>query len=299
MRVAVTGSSGLIGSALVRALTQRGDDVVRLVRPGSRKAGIFWDPAAGQIDRAGLEGINAVVHLAGEPILGLWTRSHRRRIMTSRVHGTALIARTLGELNRGPAVLITASGINFYGNRGASEEVDEMAPRGAGFLADVVEAWEDAAAPAVSAGVRVAHARTGLVLAKGEGTLKFAVPVFSAGIGGRLGSGKQIWSWVALPDVVGSYLHLLDMPVRGAVNVVAPNPVSNAEFTRVLAKVLHRPAILQVPEAVLRLGGQMVEELILSGARVIPRKLLETGYRFRHPELRPALQAVLAGEVGT
>jgi uncharacterized protein (TIGR01777 family) len=299
MRVAVTGSSGLIGSGVVRALAERGDEAIRVVRPGSRGKGIFWDPAAGQIDVAGLEGVDAVIHLAGEPIVGVWTHSRKRRILQSRVQGTSLIAKTLAALNKRPGCLITASGINYYGNRSPAQEVDETTGKGAGFLADVVEQWEGAAGAAREAGIRVAHARTGLVLAKGEGTLKFAAPVFYAGIGGTLGSGRQIWSWVALDDVVGSYLHLLDHALSGPVNVVAPNPVSNAEFTRVMGQVVHRPTIFRVPAAILRLGGELAEELILSGARIVPRKLLESGYQFRYPELRPALQAVLAGEVAS
>jgi uncharacterized protein len=299
MRIAVTGSSGLIGTAVVRALSQRGDDVVRIVRPVSNAKGVFWDPNSGQIDRDGLEGIDAVIHLAGAQILGLWTRSRKRRILESRVKGTSLMAKTVAELKRRPAALIVASGTNYYGNRPASEEVDEKTSKGSGFLADVVEAWENAARPAANAGIRVVNLRTGLVLAKGEGTLKFAVPPFYAGVGGRLGSGGQVWSWVALDDVVGSYLHAVDTTITGPVNVVAPNPVTNAEFTRVLAGVLHRPSFMAVPEFVLRLGGQLVEELILSGARIVPRKLLESGYHFRYSDLRTALQAILAGQVGS
>lgn len=299
MRVAVTGSSGLIGTALVRKLARRGDEVIRLVRPGSRAPGIAWDPATGQIDRHGLEGLDAVVHLAGESIAGFWSVTRKRRIMDSRVQGTSLLATTLGSLAKKPSVLVSASAIGYYGNRPPAQEVDETGDKGAGFLADVVQAWETAAEPGRQAGIRVVHPRLGLVLAKGGGALKFALPAFYAGLGGRLGSGTQIWSWVALSDVADSILHLIDHPVHGPANVTAPNPVSNAEFTRVLARVMHRPAILPVPEAALRLGGQMVEELILSGARVVPSKLLESGYRFRYPELRPALQAVLAGEVAT
>jgi uncharacterized protein len=299
MRVAVTGSSGLIGSAVTRALSKRGDEVIRMVRPASKSKGILWDPAAGQIDRNGLEGLDAVVHLAGESIAGLWTHSRKRRIMESRVRGTSLLARTLAELAAPPRVLVCASAFGYYGNRSPSEQVDESAGKGAGFLADVVEAWEAAARPASEAGIRVAHARFGLVLAKGGGALKFALPVFYAGLGGRLGSGRQIWSWVAMEDVVGSILHLIDTPLSGPVNVTAPNPVSNAEFTKVLASVMHRPALLAVPEAFLKLGGGMFEEMILSGGRIVPRKLLESGYQFQYSELRPALQAILAGEVGS
>jgi hypothetical protein len=259
----------------------------------------MWDPAAGQIDRSGLEGVDAVVNLAGESIAAVWTSSRKRRIRESRVRGTSLLATTLAGLSRKPKVLVSASAVGYYGNRPPSEPVDETASRGTGFLADVVAAWEAAAVPAAQAGIRVVHPRFGLVLAKGGGALKFALPAFYAGLGGRLGSGKQIWSWVALDDVVGSILHVIDHPLSGAVNVAAPNPVSNAEFTRVLADVMRRPAVIPVPAAILRLGGGMVEELILAGARIIPRKLLESGYQFRYSELRPALQAVLAGEDGS
>jgi uncharacterized protein (TIGR01777 family) len=299
MIVGVTGSSGLIGSAVSRALTDRGAEVVRIIRPSSRGAGIHWDPDTGRIDRAGLEGLDVVIHLAGESIATLWTGARRRRILESRVRGTSLLASTLATLRRPPRVLVTASGINYYGNRSPSEAVDETAEKGTGFLADVVGEWEAAAAPAADAGMRVAHTRFGLVLARESLALKLALPVFYLGLGGRLGSGRQVWSWVAVHDVAGGILHVIDQPLAGPVNLTAPNPVTNAEFTRVLAEVMHRPAWLAVPEFVLKLGGDVVDELILSGARVLPRKLLESGYRFRYSELRPALQAVLAGEVGS
>jgi uncharacterized protein (TIGR01777 family) len=298
MRIAITGSSGLIGSKTVRALQQRGDQIARLVRPGSKRSGIQWDPATGRIDADALEGCDAVINLAGESIASLWTPRRKRRILESRVKGTSLLATALARLASPPRVLISASGVNYYGNRPATESIDETERRGEGFLADVVERWEGAAEPARVAGIRTAHPRFGLVLARNGGALKFALPVFYAGIGGRLGSGKQVWSWVALADVVGSILHLIDHSVSGPVNVVAPNPVSNAEFTKTLGEVLHRPTWLAVPAFALRLAGGAADELILSGARIVPRKLIETGYQFRYPELRQALQAVLAGEVG-
>ena len=299
MKVAITGSSGMIGSAVSRALRARGDEVLRILRPGSRGEGIFWDPGTGQIDRAGLDGTDAVIHLAGESIAALWTPARKRRILESRVQGTSLLATTLASLPSPPAVLVSVSGINYYGNRPAGEPIDESAGKGTGFLADVVDQWEQAASPARQAGIRVVYPRFGLVLARESLALKLALPVFYAGLGGKLGSGRQIWSWVSVEDVVGSVLFLIDIFLQGPVNVVAPNPVSNAEFTRVLADVMHRPAFISVPEFALRLGGDVVDELILAGARVVPRKLLESGYRFRHPDLRPALQAVLAGEVGS
>lgn len=295
MRVAVTGASGLIGSAVVAALSGRGDEVVRLVRPGSRGSGIRWDPASGQIDTPALEGLDAVVHLAGESIAALWTESRKRRILDSRVQGTSLLATSLGKLQRPPKVFVSASAIGYYGDHPAGEPVDESAPKGAGFLADVVAEWEAAAQPARAAGIRVAHPRFGLVLDRRGGMLKPALPVFYMGMGGKLGSGKQIWSWVAIEDVVGSVLHLLDRDVAGPVNVTAPNAVSNAEFTRALAAALHRPALIPAPEFMLKLAGGAAEELVLFGVRAVPKRLQETGYRFRYPELPEALQAVLAG----
>ena len=300
MRVAVSGTSGLIGQAVLKELAARGHVALPLVRPASKKTGIYWDPNTGQIEREKLEGIDAVVHLAGETIAGLWTSARRQRILDSRVKGTSLIATTLASLDRPPGALVSASAIGYYGNRPASETIDETASSGTGFLRDVVLAWESAAGPARSAGIRVVHPRFGLVLGKGGGMLKPALPAFYAGLGGRLGSGKQIWSWVAIDDVAGSIVHMIEHgSLSGPVNVTAPNPVSNAEFTRILGEVLHRPTVLPVPEFILRLVGDVAEELVLSGARVIPRKLLESGYHFRYPELRQALQAVLARAVGT
>jgi uncharacterized protein (TIGR01777 family) len=289
----------LIGSAVVNALEARGDEVLPLVRPGSHRPGVQWDPAQGTIDKAALEGIDAAVHLAGESIAAVWTASRKRRILQSRVQGTALLATALTQLQKRPAVLVSASAIGYYGDHPAGEPIDESAPRGGGFLADVVEQWEAAAQPARDAGIRVAHPRFGLVLSKEGGALKAALPVFYVGIGGRIGSGKQVWSWVALDDVVGAILHVLDTQVSGPVNVTAPDAVTNAEFTRILGEVLHRPTVIAAPEFLLKLVGGAAEELVLFGARVVPRKLQESGYQFRYPELRPALQAVLAGEVGS
>ena len=300
MRIAITGSSGLIGRAVTRALQHRGDEVIRVTRPTSLAHGVYWDPTTGQIERDKLEALDAVVHLAGETIEPLWTAARKRRIRQSRIKGTGLLARTLAELKYPPKVLVSASAIGHYGNRPGSEVVDEATAKGKGFLADVTEVWEGAAEPARAAGIRVVHPRFGLVLARGGGTLKYALPVFYLGLGGRLGSGEQVWSWVSLDDVAGSVIHLIDHPeLSGPVNVTAPNPVTNAEFTRILAGVVHRPAFLVVPEFVLRLGGDAAQELLLSGARVMPRKLQASGYEFRHPELRQALQSILAREVGT
>lgn len=286
----------MIGHAVMAELTRRGDEVVRIVRPGSHAVGVFWDPRTGQIEKDRLGGFDAVVHLAGESIAGLWTPARKKSIRTSRVQGTSLLATTLAALTYRPKVLVSASAIGYYGNHPRAEPLDESASRGDGFLAEVSELWESSADPARQAGIRVVHPRFGLVLSKRGGALKLALPAFYAGIGGRLGTGDQIWSWVTLDDVVGSILHIIETAsLEGPVNVTAPNPVSNAEFTKALAQALHRPALLPLPEVLVKLGGGVAEELILSSARVVPRKLLESGYKFKHPELRQALQSVLAG----
>ncbi len=299
MRVAVTGSSGMIGSALVHALKQRGDDVIRVVRPSSHGSGVYWDPRTGQIDRAGLEGLDAVINLAGATIFSLWTNAQKQRIRDSRVKGTTLLATTLAQLDRPPRVFISGSAIGIYGNRDPAEAIDEAGSKGSGFLADVVAEWEAAAEPARSAGLRVVHPRLGLVLSKKGGALKTMLPFFKLGLGGRLGHGRQIWSWVTLDDVVGSVLHLLESQVSGAVNVTAPNAVSNADFTRTLAGLLGRPAFFHVPQFLLEGIGGAAEELLLYGVRAVPAKLEASGYTFRHPELGPALRSALAGDVGT
>jgi uncharacterized protein len=295
MRVAISGSSGFIGRAVIRELETRGYDIAKLVRPSTRASGVLYDPHTGQIEAEKLEGLAAVIHLAGESISGLWTAARRQRILDSRVKGTSLLATSLARLTHPPGVFISASAIGYYGNRPASETIDEASASGSGFLRDVVLAWESAAGPAREAGIRVVHPRFGLVLGKSGGMLKAALPAFYLGVGGRLGSGEQIWSWVAIDDVAGSIVHMIEhATLSGPVNVTAPNPVTNAEFTRVLGEVVRRPTVLPVPELILRLAGEMAEDLILSGARVMPWKLLETGYQFRYSELRQALQAVLA-----
>ena len=295
MRIAMTGSSGLIGSAAKARLETAGHTVSPLVRPGSKRTGIALDPASDFVDLAGLEGHDAVVHLAGESIAGIWTRAKKRRIRESRVVGTRLIAMSLTKLRRPPGVLISASATGIYGDRPPAEMVDEHAGPGEGFLADVAEAWEAAAAPAGAAGIRVVHPRFGMVLSRNGGSLPLMLPIFRAGLGGRLGSGRQIWSWVAIDDVVGMLLHVLtESSTVGPVNVVAPLALTNLAFTHALGRVLHRPTVMAVPAVLLRrAAGQMAEELLLSGARVVPRKLQETGYAFQYPELMAALRHVL------
>lgn len=288
----MTGSSGLIGRSLVRALEARGDSVLRMRR------GVHWDPEAGVVELALLEGQNAIIHLAGESLAGLWTARRKKRIRESREQGTRLIATALGKLRQQPAVLVSASATGFYGDRPPSEKVDEFATRGPGFLADVVEVWERASDPAREAGVRVVNARFGIVLAREGGAFGLTLPLFRLGLGGKLGSGRQIWSWVALDDVVQAVLFCIDhTDIDGPVNIVAPQPVSNLAFTRTLGRVLRRPTIFGVPSFLLKaVVGEMADEMLLSGVRVEPRKLLDAGYDFRHPELEDALRHLLASK---
>ena len=298
MRVAVTGSTGLIGTALVARLREEGHEVTRLVRDRRRArepGAVFWDPARGEVDAAGLEGHDVVVHLAGESLVGIWTRAKKRRIRESRARGTRVLAEALAGLARPPRLLLAASAIGFYGPREPDEVVDESTPAGRGFLAEVAVEWEAAAEPARTAGIRVVHARFGLVLSPRGGALAKMLPVFRLGLGGTLGSGEQVWSWIALDDVVEAALHVFRTEaLAGPVNFTAPEPVSNAEFTRVLGRVLRRPAPFGVPAFAARLvAGEMAEEVLLAGAYVVPRRLLDSGYGFRLPALEPALRQLL------
>jgi len=296
MRVAITGSSGLIGSALVPSLAGGGRQVFRLVRgvvPGANC--IRWDPSTGVRDGALLEGLDAVVHLAGENIAGgRWTARRKAEIRRSRVEGTARLAEALARLARRPKVLAVASAIGFYGDRGA-ETLTEESPGGNDFLAQVCREWEAAAGPAAQAEIRVVNLRFGIVLSPAGGALQKMLLPFKFGAGGRVGSGRQYWSWIALDDVVGAIQHALATEaLAGPVNVVAPAAVSNAEFTRVLGRVLRRPAIAPLPAFAARLAfGEMADALLLASARVVPRRLQETGYSFRYPELEGALRHLL------
>ena len=300
MLVAVTGASGLIGTALVRRLEAEGHQVLRVTR--SRPSGpdqLQWDPMAGRLDPDALAKADAVVHLAAANIGDKlrWTARTKREILQTRVEGTALVARTMAELARGPGgprVLVCASGAHYYGDRG-DEVLTEASSGGRGFLAGVVRRWEAAADPARTAGLRVAHLRTGPVQdAAGAGLPKQAL-MFRLGIGGRFGSGRQWLSWVALDDIVGAYLHALaNDDLAGPVNTVAPNPVTNAEFTATLARVLRRVAVVHVPAFAPRLVlGEFADEMLFTSMRVHPARLLATGYRFRFPELEPALRHTL------
>jgi uncharacterized protein (TIGR01777 family) len=295
MRIVVTGSTGLIGSALVSRLRADGHEVVRFTRsPSPGQGAARWDPASGVIDAGALAEAGAVVHLAGRSIVApRWTAGIKREILGSRVKGTRLLAETMARLEGGPRVLVCASGINWYGDRG-DEVLTERSPGGQGFLAEVCRRWEAAAEPASAAGIRTVHVRTGMVLARQGGPLAILARLFRLGLGGRLGSGRQWWSWIALDDIVGIYLHALTRQVRGPLNGTAPNPVTNAELTAALARVLGRPALLAVPALGPRLAlGQVADELLLASIRAHPAAALASGYAFRYPALEPALRDIL------
>ncbi len=293
MRVLVTGATGLIGSHLVPALKREGHQVVRLGRrPGA--ADFLWDPLRGTLDARALEGVEAVVHLAGENIGQRWTAQRRERIWRSRVEGARLLAEAIVAAPSPPRVFVSASAVGYYGDRG-QEPLDESSGPGTGFLADLCRAWEEAAQGATRAGTRVVNTRFGVVLSGRGGALARLLPLFRLGLGATLGSGRQFMSWVALDDAVAGLLFALSRDdLSGPVNVTAPNPVTNAEFTRTLARVLGRPAFLRVPAFALRLAmGRMADEALLMGQRVLPAKLQAAGFQFRYPELEAALRHVL------
>lgn len=300
MDVAVTGSTGLIGSALVAELVSGGHRVVRLVRGPPRPVAssvdaVTWDPDAGTIDTAQLEGLDAVVHLAGASIGDRkWTPDQKRRVLDSRTRGTTLLARTLAGLDRRPAVLVSASAVGYYGDRGG-EPLTEASPPGSGFLAEVCVQWEGATARASEAGIRVVVVRTGIVLSPKGGALGRMLLPFKLGLGGRLGSGRQYMSWIALDDEIGAIIHALTHDLAGPVNVAAPQPVTNLEFTHTLGRVLRRPTGLPTPLAPLELryGAELVRQLLVDGQRVIPAELQRSGYAFRYATLEPALRALL------
>jgi uncharacterized protein (TIGR01777 family) len=298
LRLVISGATGLIGRQLDAFLSGGGHSVQRLVRrrPRHDAGEIFWDPVRGDMDADALEGVDAVIHLAGENVGGgLWTPERRRRISESRVEGTRLVAETLAGLASRPRALLAASAVGYYGD-GGDEELDEQSPGGHGFLADVCRGWEDATRPAARAGIRVANLRLGTVLTAAGGALAMQLPVFRLGLGGPVGGGRQYLSWVALDDVIGAIHHaLFEDSIEGPVNVVSPEPVTNAEFARTLAGILRRPAWLPLPAALVRaVLGEMGEALLLSSSRVLPRRLEAAGF----PPQFPGLESALRFELG-
>ncbi len=314
----LSGASGILGSALGQALQQRGIGVMRLVRRAAQSPGeLSWNPAANStsgkaigIETMGrLEGLDAAVHLSGANVSARrWDAAYKREMTESRVTSTRVLAEALARLKRPPKTLVTASAVGFYGDRG-EEILDESSTPGVGYLAEMCVAWEAATRAAVESGIRVVHLRFGVVIGPQGGAMGRMMPVFRLGLGGRLGSGRQWMSWVSEADAVGIALFALGLPgepgvmgvsldvplLEGPVNVAAPVPVTNAEFTRELGRALHRPAVLPAAAFALRLAfGEMADEALLASTRVVPRRLLEAGYRFRHPTLAEALAAAVA-----
>lgn len=287
----------MLGTALAPALEAAGHEVWRFVRAagaGPSNRTISWDPVAGRLDPASVAPLDAVVHLAGENLAdGRWTDERKRRILSSRVDGTSLVARTIASLDRKP-VLVSASGVGYYGDAGI-EPLDETAPRGQGFLADVCEAWEAATEPASTAGARVVVMRMGVVLSADAGALAKMLLPFKLGLGGRIGSGHQWMSWIVLDDVLRVVSFVLEHEqLAGALNVAAPHPVQSSEFTATLARVLSRPGVMPLPAfAVRAMFGEMGEQVLLAGQRAVPARLEREGFRFAHPDLEPALRHVL------
>jgi uncharacterized protein len=296
MRIAVTGSSGLIGSALVPHLESHGHEVIRVVRGQAVGPEIAWSPAESRIDTHAFEGIDAVVHLAGAGIGDhRWTDDHKRAVLESRTKGTSIVAEAIAAAENGPKVLLSGSAVGYYGDRG-DEELDEASSAGSGFLADVCVKWEQATGMAEAAGTRVVHLRTGIVLSAQGGALKKQLPLFKFGLGGKMGSGDQWQSWISIDDEVAAITHLLTAETSGPVNLTAPAPVTNAEFTRTMGEVLHRPTFLPIPRfgPKLVLGGELADNLLYAGQKVLPRVLDgDPGFTFRHPDLSTALRALL------
>jgi len=294
-RVLVSGGSGLIGSALIPSLKSRGFRVIRLVRGTASGADqITWDPTKA-LSPETVSGFHAIVHLSGETVATRWSNSKKSKIRASRVESTRNLAQGAAKAEKRPHVLITASAIGYYGNRG-DEVLREESSSGTGFLAEVCREWEGAAQPAADAGIRCAQIRTGVVLSPGGGALQKMLPPFRMGVGGTLGPGRQWMSWIHIQDMVGAINHILKTDLlRGPVNLVAPKPVTNAEFTKTLGSVLSRPTLLPVPALVMKLAfGQMAEEVLLSSQRVEPTKLVTSGYPFQYSDLQRALESILA-----
>ena len=297
MHIIISGSSGLIGSALVDSLRSHGHTVVRLVRRAATADGseLTWDPAAGNLDPQAIDGADAVINLSGAGIGDKrWSDTYKRELLDSRLQTTGLLARTIAAVDRKPTVFLSGSAIGWYGPCG-DEMLDETSPAGSTFLADICVQWEAAAEPAAAAGVRTALLRTGIVLSPRGGALKKQLPLFKIGAGGKFAKGNQWQSWISIDDEIGAIEHLLTAPVAGPVNLTAPNPVTNAEFTKTLGAVLKRPAVLPIPSfgPKLLLGEELADALLFTGQRVVPAALEASGYTFQHPTLEVALRALL------
>lgn len=298
LKVVLSGASGMLGKALRTALAQRRISALRLVRGSpSSSDQLAWNPAVEPAfaNTAALEGFSAAIHLSGASVGRRWSAAYKREMAASRVQSTHALVHLLGGLHRPPETLLVASAVGFYGNRG-EELLDESSPAGTGFLARLCREWEAAAMPAAETGIRVVNLRFGVVLGQGEGALAAMLPPFRFGLGGRLGTGRQWMSWISLVDAIGAILFAIDTPgLAGPVNLTAPNPVRNADFTRALGHQLKRPAVLPVPAMALRLAfGQMADEALLASARAVPEKLTATGFQFTHPTVEQALAAALS-----
>jgi len=295
MKVAVTGSSGLIGSSLVSFLSEKSVTVSKILRENTKDDDISWKPEDGDWDSAFTGGVDGIVHLAGENIAsGKWTRKKKEKIRNSRIEGTTRLCEHILKLPTPPSVLVCASAIGYYGNRGV-EFLNEGSSRGSGFLPDVCLGWEEAAESVSKAGIRVVNVRFGIVLSKDGGALAKMMTPFKIGMGGKIGSGTQYMSWVAMDDVTGAIYHTLTTDsLKGPVNVTAPNPVTNKEFTSTLGEVLKRPAVVPMPAFAAKLAfGEMANDLLLASTKVAPKRLSDSGYKFQYPELENALKHVL------
>lgn len=295
MKIVVSGASGLIGKPLVAKLRSDGHDVVQLVRRVAKSNESQWNPSAGQLDVAVLEGCDAVIHLSGAGIGDKrWTNKYKQELLDSRTKSTSLLAKTIAKCNKKPGVFLSGSAIGVYGPRG-DEQLTEESSSGQSFLAEICRQWEAAAKPAVDAGVRTAFLRTGIVLTPLGGALKKQLPLFRFGLGGKFGNGKQWQSWISLDDEIAAIEYLLTANISGAVNLTAPNPVTNAEFTKALGRTLRRPAWQRIPKfgPKLLLGSELAEALLFTGQRVMPTELQKSGFTFRHPTIDVALRALI------
>jgi uncharacterized protein (TIGR01777 family) len=289
--VAIAGASGFLGTAFARHLTKAGHELRRIGRASSRGVDFQWDLNAGRLDPAALDGADVVVNLVGENVAQRWTQEHKRAILTSRLRSTEILAKTMAAVRTPPRVFLNTSAIGIYGSRG-SDALDESSAPGRGFLADVVQQWENAATPARDAGVRLVYPRLGLVMHPDGGVLAKLLPLFNLGGGGKIGRGDQWMSWIGMHDLLRALVFLMETDaITGPVNVTAPNPATNAQFSHTLSEVLHRPALATVPEfAVKLMFGEMGEETLLSGQRVLPQRLLDSRFQFDYPELAGALR---------